>query len=379
MKPKHFKQKKSITAYLKNVLMLLVFLVAGIAAVSAQAPQVNCVCAICGVPCSSPASAHTNPSCPVYKSYHSANNGNASGNKTSFEQQIMLDIFSNALTSLLSSNKPNEQDKEKIRLEEERKQKALAVLLAKQKRYSDSIAQAKHDIMMKAYKQLDGSGDLKLKTLDDEWKSSTHYTCNITAFKGDVSVYKTNGKRISLSADQTVELAPGDWIKTGTDSRLKLHYAFEKGGEDIILGSNTTINIVSNEDGTQVPKLMQGDMYVVNNMVTEKIANTVLDAKDELKKDVNGLLGGRFKARFKIYTPTAVCAVRGTEFTLHVDEFDNTEVNVKNGLVDLTGNLINGTIILTAGTKGIVKATGEILGPLKMDEKQFDGWNDNWQ
>ena len=79
-----------------------------------------------------------------------------------------------------------------------------------------------------------------------------------------------------------------------------------------------------------------------------------------------------------IRSPTAVCAVRGTEFTIQVDEFDNTEVNVKNGIVDLTGNLMNGTITLTAGTKGIVKATGEILGPLKMDEKQFDNRDNNW-
>lgn len=345
--------------------------------VYAQVPEVNCVCAICGVPCSASASAHNNPNCPVYQNYHRLSKGNASTTKTSFEQQIMLDIFSNALNSLLSSNKPNEQDKEKIRLEEERKQKELAILLAKQKIYNDSIAQAKHDIMMKAYKQLDGNGDLKLITLDNVNKSAAHYSCKIAAFKGDVSIYKTNGQRITLSGDQTVELLPGDWIKTGADSRLKLHYDFEKGGEDIILGSGTVVNIVSSEDGSQVPKLMRGDMYVVNNIVTEKIANTVLNAEDKITKEANQLFG-RYKAKFQIRTPIAVIGVRGTEFIINVDEFDNTVVKVKNGVVDLTGNLINGTIILTAGTKGIVKVTGEILGPMKMDEKQFDGRNQGW-
>ena len=111
-------------------------------------------------------------------------------------------------------------------------------------------------------------------------------------------------------------------------------------------------------------------MYVVNNKLKEELTDKVLDAKDELTKDIDKL--ARFKNRFEVRTPAAICGVRGTEFTVHVSESDNTEVNVKNGIVDLTGNLINGTITLTAGTKGIVKGTGEILGPLKIDEKQFD-------
>lgn len=362
-----------------TVFLALFIVVIGIGVTFAQ--DNNCTCAICGVPCSAPASAHTNPNCPVYQNYHSGRSGNASINKTSFEQEIMLDIFSKALNNLLSEPQPSEQDKEKARQEEEQRQKALAVLLAKQKRYNDSIAQANHNRMMKDYKQLDGSGDLKFKTLDDDsWKPSAHFNCKITAYKGNVTVLKTNGQRIVLSAEQSVDLAPGDWISTGKDSRLKLHYAFENGGEDMILGSNSVLNIVTNESGTHVPKLLKGDMYVVSNDVQEKIADKVLDTKDELTNYVDQLMAPikRLSSKMNVRTPSAAVAIRGTEFTIQVDEFDNTEVNVTNGIVDLTGNLMNGTITLTAGTKGIVKATGEILGPLKMDEKQFDNRDNNW-
>ncbi len=314
-------------------------------------------------------------------SYNRSSSGTSSSNKTSFEKDIMLNIFSATLNNLFS-NKPSAsrlstQDIEKARQQEAQRQQALAALLARQKQYNDSIAEAKHNRMMKDYKQLEGGGEVKFKTFyDNTRKPSVHFNCRITAIKGNVTVLKLNGKEILLSETQSVDLVPGDWIATGNNSRLKMHYAFENGGEDILLGQETVINIVKNEDGAHVPKLMKGDMYVVNNKFKEELADKVLDKKDELVNE-SPVMQKLRKKLGEVRTPNAICGVRGTEFTVHVDEFDNTEVNVKNGIVDLTGNLMNGTITLTAGTKGTVKGTGEIAGPLKFDEKQFDNLKDN--
>ncbi len=369
---------------MKIIKFSLVLVIELIVAVTTFA-QDNCTCVICGVSCNSPASAHTNPDCPVYKNYHSGHGINTSVSTPSLEQEIMLNIFSRALNNLFSSNnnqgEPNSGEKEQARIDEDRKQRALAVLLARQKRYNDSVAQANHNRMMKDYKQLDGSGEIKFKTLDDETrKPAVNFNCKILAYKGSVTVFKPNGKSIVISETQSVELAPGDWIATGNNSRLKLHYAFESGGEDIILGSNSAINIVTNEEGTHVPKLLKGDMYVVNNYIKEKLADNVLDAKDELTNDANRVLASVRKkmTKMEVQTPSAVCAVRGTEFTVNVDEFENTIVNVKKGNIALTGNLIQGTIMLSAGTRGIVKASGEILGPLQIDDKQQDYWSQDW-
>ncbi len=318
-------------------------------------------------------------------SYNRSSSGTSSSNKTSFEKDIMLNIFSTTLNNLFS-NKPSSpqpsapQDTEKARLQEAARQQALAALLAKQKRYNDSIAEVKHNRMMKDYKQLEGGGEVKFKTLDDNtWKPSVYFNCKITAFKGDVTILKSNGEKIILSETQSVDLVPGDWIATGNNSRLKMHYAFENGGEDIILGQKTVINIVTNEEGAHVPKLMKGDLYVVNNNFQEQIADKTMDIKDDLSNTVGKIQRavGRKLSKMGVRTPSAALAIRGTEFAINVDEFDNTEVNVKNGIVDLSGNLMNGTITLTAGTKGIVKGTGEIVGPLKFDNKQFDNSNDD--
>jgi len=339
--------------------------------------QDNCKCVVCGVPCNSPASAHTNPACPVYKNYHSNKGGSSSAAKSpSFEQQILFNIFSNIIDNMLSKS---EQQIAQEKQEEEFRRQYLADLLAKQKRYNDSIAQVRHEKMMKDYKPLEGNSNLSYKRLDDKPKMpQVHFNCKITSFKGKVVVVKLNGQKITLSETQSADLAPGDWIATGPYSRIKMHYAFESGGKDMILYPESAITI-GTDNGYQVPNLMKGKMYMVDDdkTIQAKITEKALDANDELNKGI-----GKAKATvrkvnkmFEVKTPDCLCAIRGTEFIVNVDDFENTEVNVKEGTVDLTGTLMNGTITLTAGTKGIVKHTGEIIGPLKMDEKQFESSN----
>lgn len=72
--------------------------------------------------------------------------------------------------------------------------------------------------------------------------------------------------------------------------------------------------------------------------------NSVFGVEDTSKKKTGfSLLAGRLKARvagyfaskFAVRTPTAVCAVRGTEFDIEVGKEGNTEMNVAEGLVEV--------------------------------------------
>jgi hypothetical protein len=123
----------------------------------------SCVCALCNVPCSSPASAHTNPLCPVYKN-RIANTGSKSASPgLNMEQQIMGSVFQSLIRSVFSTSNtksPSPEEKQKLEREQQERMKQLAMRQAILKRYNDSIAQAKHDKMMKDYKTLDGSGNL---------------------------------------------------------------------------------------------------------------------------------------------------------------------------------------------------------------------------
>lgn len=344
-------------------------------------------CAYCGHRIHSAYDHATN--CRYYPQGGNNNSGGSVGNKISPQQKILLSIFSKALTNKVNnntsntnSNKPTEQEIARVKQLEEQRKKKLAALISKQKHYNDSIAQAKHDQMMAYYKPMDGSGELKFKSLDDEsWKPSVHFNCKITAFKGKVIVFKTTGESIELSDNKSVDLAPGDWIATGKDSRIKMHYAFENGGEDMTLLPNSAINIITDENGTHIPELVKGDMYVVNKRGERQYYQEGGGLIDQAAFEANKLkakIENRIISKMNVRTPSGALAIRGTEFKVSVDDFENTEVNVKSGVVDLTGNLLNGTITLTAGTKGIVKATGEIIGPLEMDEKQFVEMDGNW-
>jgi len=322
---------------------------------------------------------------PTCSSYNRASSGTSTSGKLNFQEEIMMNLFSRLLTNSVKNNQQTEQQKAQKLAQEKRdedmRQQRLAILLTKQKRYNDSVAHAR---MMKDYKPLEGSSDLSYKGLDDNKpkQSIVHFNCKITSFQGKVIVLKSNGQQIILSETQSADLAPGDWIATGENSRIKLHYAFESGGKDMILHPKSAISIETGDNGDQEPNLMKGKMYMVDDdkFVQSKIAEMALDANNALANGLGNIkasLKNEMNRRIHIRTPSAVLADRGTEFTVNVDDFNVTEVNVKNGIVDLTNNLKNKTITLTEGTKGIVKATGEIIGPLEMNETQFDDKDDN--
>jgi hypothetical protein len=304
------------------------------------------------------------------------------GNSLDLQQQIMLNIFSGILNSAINNNnKSGAQNLAQEQRDEAIRQQQLAILLANQKRCNDSIAQANHDRMMKDYKPLAGSSDLSYKGLDDKQRMTpVRFNCKITSFHGKVTIVKSNGQQIALDETQLADIAPGDWIATGENSWIKMHYDLENGGEVITLGSKSVLTIGIYDDGTHSPTLMRGKMYAVNQSVTRQVyqeGGGIIDQAafeaDKLKERIKNKI-----ISMKIRTPIAVCAIRGTEFTVNVDDFSNTEINVMDGIVDLFGNLKDNAITLTAGTKGIVKTSGEIFGPLEIDKSANTGrwWKD---
>lgn len=298
---------------------------------------------------------------------------NSSTAHINFDQQIMGAIFSGMLNNLFSTGSDSKQtEAEKLRQQQEQqlRQQRLAAMMALQKKYNDSVAQARHDKMMKDYKNLDGGGDLAFKRLDDDkWKPSSHFNCRITSFKGDVKVVRSDGKMIQLAQNQPVDLQPGDWLVTGPNSRVKLHYGFESGGEDIMLGQKSAINIVTDEFGTHVPKFVRGNYYVTNNLVAGKYAEyqeKIISETDKLKNKLD--------KKFNIRTPTCALAVRGTEFTVNVDSVGNSVVNVFEGIVELTDHNHQAFVTLTASTKGIVNENGALSGPVSIKDEVIYSW-----
>lgn len=341
----------------------------------AQVPVSDPACVYCGA-FRTKGESHK-PGCPLATNDVTAPSAQA---VTSIEQLIMQSIFSSMFNYLLSSG--SQTDADKLRQQQD-EQKRLADMIAQQKRYNDSIAQARYDIMMKEYKKIGESDDtsavykkinegedLKYKVLGDKKLQPTiKFNCKITSFNGDVKVVKSDGQMISLSKDKTVDLTPGDWLATGPNSRVKLHYNFESGGEDIILGQNSAINIITDEFCTHVPKFVRGNYYVTNNIITEKIAESYEELLSELNKQKN-----KYKRKFEIRGPSWAMAVRGTEFTVEIDSAGSTTVCVFDGIVELANNYQQVTVMLIAGTKGFVDSNGLFMEPISIKEEEITKW-----
>ncbi len=117
------------------------------------------------------------------------------------------------------------------------------------------------------------------------------------------------------------------WVRVVRGSRLQLN-----GGDSVRTRRASTAEIRM-EDGSRV--------------VLAPRSNFMLSSENEKKVSV-GLLIGRlrswvrkFSKKFEVRTPTAVCAVRGTDFAVSADESGNTRVDVYDGTVmasDSSGN-----------------------------------------
>lgn len=235
---------------------------------------------------------------------------------------------------------------------------------------------------MKDYKPLPGSGNVAYKGLDDnkkKWVADVNFNCKITDFKGDVRIVKSDGSIRKFSADEPVDLAPGDWIYTNSDSRIKLHYETENGGKDIIIGQKSFVNIITDENGDNLPNLVNGKTYIRSNIVDEMAAVAEESNASMLKNLDDGLRKQQEMLKRKIMkpalrTPTCVLANRGTAFSVSHDSLNVTTLSVFEGAVDLTGLVMGYTVTIEAGNKCIVGASGEITGPVKIDYPEIDSW-----
>ncbi|MBI4679285.1 MAG: FecR domain-containing protein [Elusimicrobia bacterium] len=142
---------------------------------------------------------------------------------------------------------------------------------------------------------------------EDRWEA------RFTDVKGTVTVFTTGGDADGMPADNDVPLEEGDRIKTGDDGYAEV--AIE-GDSLVVLKANSQMTVASARIGASEIGLAFGSLL----------------AKIQSALGVGG---------FRVRTPTAVAAVRGTEFGLDVAgeaEGNETHVGVfDEGKVEVSG------------------------------------------
>jgi len=328
--------------------LLLVLFIVSTSPVYAQ----KAVCVYCGVEL--PNGTHK-PGCPYYKKTGTTSSKpNTSNNTRSASGSLyILDAINSLLDNMLSEPETDKTSEEMI--------------FVRKKRTSDSIDEVNHNNMMKSFKKLDDAKPSEMKSIDDYSPgkfNKVNFNCKITSYKGAIEI-RRNGTLIADSKNiEAVELQVGDVIRTGTTGIIKLHYDFEKGGKDLILGGNTEMEIVKNESGSNIPNLKKGRFFAAAESVPEDVQRLVNSYWNKLKKKV------------EVRTPTAVCAVRGTIFTIDQDDAIGSEFNVFDGSIMVAPISGIDSVIVNKGEKVIVTPQGKILNLLPADLKKLELWRE---
>lgn len=163
---------------------------------------------------------------------------------------------------------------------------------------------------------------------------------------GDVQ-YQKGGDTVWLAAKQGQELALGDLLKAGTDSYAEI----VDGGNVIRLNAESTIKMstsVVNEEKSSSISLFIGSILL-------KIK--------KLSKDDQG---------FGVETPTAYCAVRGTEFVVASGYEGETLVQVNEGVVTLRGD--EKEVTIKENEESIVELGGEPSRVTRLKKRAWMQW-----
>lgn len=226
----------------------------------------------------------------------------------------------------------------------------------------------------------------------------------VTNHSGRVYIFRQNGETIPLGEDQAGYLEPGDRVWTLENSSVEMQFLDGRG--TLNLGEYSEFRMEKDSAGKQVINMIKGKIHIgvdklddYRKMMGEKIRRYKSDAalvKDEvidrLVEEHENLQERLEKARRGGYhpasplslwpflpgllmrTPTAVAAVRGTEFLVYEDEIAGTAIIVLEGTVEVKAIKAEKTFLVDAGNRIHVTKDGIASKPEKIDLKKIKRW-----
>ncbi len=161
----------------------------------------------------------------------------------------------------------------------------------------------------------------------------------LTEVTGDVSYFRLNEWQAAFA---DMELKAGDKLKTLSKSHAKI--LFLHSGHSTVLAENSEMVItLANENKTDLNFF-----------------------KGKLRSKVKKLIG---KQSYIIQTPQAVCAVRGTDFSVSVSD-EITKVEVFEGIVEAKEIITGKKVLLLYGETSIIKKNKKPSKPFNIENKR---------
>jgi hypothetical protein len=167
------------------------------------------------------------------------------------------------------------------------------------------------------------------------------YSKKVTFFLGTSTLYR-DGKQTTIQGGEIVAI--GDIIKTSNDGFVEILY---DNGTKVAIKKNSEVKI--------------GDKNI-NNDKNITLASGGISAK----------FAKASKGESKIITPTAICAVRGTDFDVAVSKGGDTKVELSNGKLNVRNSY--GSVDLDGGFSAETDLAGR---PIKGRSDNIDDWENN--
>jgi hypothetical protein len=143
---------------------------------------------------------------------------------------------------------------------------------------------------------------------------------------------------------------------------------------DTIIGTNNGKLLLGLSDGSQV--FISPHTQVVIKTPSTFDLNYLRLLMGRIRAEISKRTGG--SPSFQLGTPSAVITVRGTKFLVEVDRSNMTEVDVQEGVVEVTGlHQPSKSVVLEPGFSTRVSIEGDPENPLPTDEIRPDSKPDN--
>ncbi len=187
---------------------------------------------------------------------------------------------------------------------------------------------------------------------------------------GNVSVIKQNGEKYALNSAQNPGIEAGDVLSTSSDGFADLDFLDGRGS--LTVGPDSKIKMYQEKDSTNVLEVMNGKIYS-HVLKPDEYEKKLLDIKNCLDEDSLHLflskndislydkyllkMKARVQKKFEAHIRgvSAICAVRGTQFTIKVVNENSAELQVIEGKIEVFTANSTESVLVYGGQSCLIK------------------------
>lgn len=189
----------------------------------------------------------------------------------------------------------------------------------------------------------------------------------VTQFSGRVRVIsgKPPYEAIPMDGEHPGYFTEGDTIETYNNSRAEIQFLDGRGNMEI--GEFSRVKMEKKDSLSETLSLVKGKIHtsvdkgeVFGQWLEQKAAEAADDPDKFLSEQFGKIKADikKYRKKFEVHTPAAICAVRGTTFSMSADEDGTTTIELIEGEVEIKNVKTSTLVLLREGEKMTLASDG---------------------